>query len=72
MWVRTKGGRYYNLDEVTGLRIKSSDVREYAICAMINGKGYALAYYQTVKKAQEALDAMMDAYVDDCALYEMS
>lgn len=43
MWIKTKDGRYYNLDKVTALDIKQSEKnsREYILYAIIDGKRMA-------------------------------
>lgn len=73
MWIKTKDGRYYNLDKVTALDIKQSEKnsREYILYAIIDGKGWPLGCYRSVEKAQETMEDIMDAYFDDCVLYEM-
>ena len=71
MWIKTKSGRCYNLDRADGLILKRNRDREVGLYVMIHEKGYALGYYQSVKKAQSAMNDIVDEMTDGCELYEM-
>ncbi len=74
MWVKTKDGRYYNFDRSDAMFVREDGEGVPVLSMYIGGTAFILGHYKTEKMAQEVLDDIFDALVDEkeeCIIYEM-